>query len=170
MTSANSSTDVTTQKGTQVERTLSKPEQAKDTGITITMETITPELAVEYLSKNIENNRVVREWKVNKYAEAMAMGRWIPTSATVRFDSTGALIDGQHRLMAIVRYGKPVTIAVSRGERPESIHVVDTQTARNPRDSLVVSGLTMRGEASQVAGLANVMVGWENGAFDHSMS
>jgi hypothetical protein len=169
MTSANSSTDVNTQKGTQVERNLSS-EQGTKTGLVITEETITPEKAIEYLSLNIENNRSVREWKANKYAEAMANGRWLQTSATIRFDTNGKLIDGQHRLQAIIRYGKPVKMMVSRGERPESIHVVDTQTSRNPRDSLVVAGLAGRGESSQVAGLANVMIGWEYGSFIHSMS
>jgi hypothetical protein len=158
-----------TQKGKQVEERNLSTEQVATT-IVITTERITPEKATEYLSKNIDNNRKVRDWKVNKYAEAMATGRWLSTSSTIKFDTNGELIDGQHRLGAIIRYGEPVEMVVSRGERPESIHVIDTQTQRNPRDSLVVSGLTGRGESSQVAGLANVMVGWESGAFAHSMS
>lgn len=163
-----------TQEGAQVERTLSKPtpvaKVAASTQITMVMEDITPEQAEKYLAKNVEHNRVVRDVKVIRYAEAMVDGHWLATSSTIKFDRNDNLIDGQHRLMAIIRAGKAVRMAVARNESPQSIHVIDTNTPRNGGDSLVVAGLSPRGKSTQVAGTANALHGWHNGLYTNAMS
>lgn len=166
-----------TQEGTQVERTLSQQEQAQENkkvgtapAITMVMETITPAMAEKYLALNVEHNRVVRDLKVQRYADAMTEGHWLPTSSTIKFDRNGHLIDGQHRLMAIIKSGKTVRMAVARNESPASIHVIDTNTPRNGGDSLVFAGLANKGRAFQVAGIANALNGWHNGLFTNAMS
>lgn len=163
------------QKGATVERVLSpnKTEAASapaPTPITMQMEDITPAMAEAYLAKNVDNNRSVREVKVQRYSEAMTDGHWLATSSTIKFDRDGHLIDGQHRLMAIVRANRTVRMAVARNESPASIHVIDTNTPRNGGDSLVFAGLSPRGKATQVAGTANALNGWQNGLYTNAMS
>jgi hypothetical protein len=165
---------MTTQKGATVERTLSPSKAATAAPappqITMVMEDITPTTAEKYLAMNVEHNRVVRDVKVQKYAEAMTEGHWLATSSTIKFDRDGHLIDGQHRLMAIMRSGRTVRMAVARNESPASIHVIDTNTPRNGGDSLVFAGLSPRGKATQIAGTANALNGWHNGLYTNAMS
>jgi hypothetical protein len=164
---------MTTQKGATVERVLSKPATTAAPAppqITMVMEDISPEQAEKYLSMNVDHNRAVREMKVVRYAESMTEGHWLATSSTIKFDRDGHLIDGQHRLMAIIRAGITVRMAVARNESPASIHVIDTNTPRNGGDSLVFAGLSPRGKATQVAGTANALNGWQNGLYTNAMS
>jgi hypothetical protein len=165
---------MTTQKGATVERTLSPSKAATAAPappqITMVMEDITPEQAEKYLAMNVDHNRAVRDIKVSRYANSMTEGHWLATSSTIKFDRDGHLIDGQHRLMAIIRAGITVRMAVARNESPASIHVIDTNTPRNGGDSLVFAGLTPRGKATQIAGTANALNGWQNGYYTNAMS
>lgn len=77
-------------------------------------ETITPETATKYLEKNTRNRPLIQP-TVDRYASMMAQGHWLLTHQGVAFSESGALLDGQHRLSAIVKCGQPVTIMVSRG-------------------------------------------------------
>lgn len=138
--------------------------------ITMTVEEITPEIAVDYLDRNIENNRTVTNWKVDQYANDMREGNWVETSATIKFDESGNLIDGQHRLLAIVEAELPVRMAVSRGEPADAVHVIDTGQARTPSASLAVAGVVSHGAAPQAAATANALNAIEQGLYRTSMS
>lgn len=75
---------------------------------------ITPELAAGWLKNNFVN-RPLREDVVQSYARDMANGTWVPTHQGVAFSDTNALIDGQHRLSAIVRTGLTIRMMVTYG-------------------------------------------------------
>jgi hypothetical protein len=47
---------------------------------------------------------------VRDFAEAMRRGDWRLTHQGIAFDASGALVDGQHRLAAIVEADVPVEI------------------------------------------------------------
>ena len=73
---------------------------------------ITPELAAEWL----ERNKVNREWRPHRtaeYARIMQAGAWILTHQGILLDVDGNLVDGQHRLTAIVDTGITVKMMVS---------------------------------------------------------
>ena len=65
------------------------------------MITVTPEIAQEFLERN-HNNRKIKPRKVDKFAYQLSQGQWITNGDTIRFDVKGTLIDGQHRLKAVV--------------------------------------------------------------------
>jgi hypothetical protein len=69
--------------------------------------TITPEMAEKMLSKNT-SNRKQSKVTVTKYAKDITLGNWILNGESIKFTKDGSLIDGQHRLMAIVKAGVPV--------------------------------------------------------------
>lgn len=138
--------------------------------ISVAMEQIDPDIAKVYLAKNLDHNRTVRQWKVGRYAFAMQEGRWIPTSSTIKFDSDGHLIDGQHRLLAVIEANLKVDMMVARGEDPNAVHVIDVNTPRNAADSLVLTGSVTKTSATQMAGLANALNGYEQGYFVNAMS
>lgn len=101
-----------------------------------TIETITPALAKEYLEKNAINNRHLRPSHIEALATAMRRGEWILSHQGIAFNTNGKLIDGQHRLWAIIKYGFPVQINVTRGALPESFLVDDLGLKRTVTDVL----------------------------------
>ena len=72
---------------------------------------ITPEMAAGWLGKN-GANRPIRKYRVRAYAEEMLRGRWRVNSQGISIDRDGRLVDGQHRLSAIVLAGVTVEMAV----------------------------------------------------------
>lgn len=72
---------------------------------------VTPDMAREWLKKN-KRNRKFRLDRGVGYATEIDSGRWLLTHQGVAFSETGELLDGQHRLWAIVRTGKTVKMAV----------------------------------------------------------
>jgi hypothetical protein len=77
--------------------------------------TITPEMAARWLEKNTANNRNVNGPTVDVYARDMRAGRWQLTPQGVAFNRTGELVDGQHRLHAIIKAGVAVEMVVATG-------------------------------------------------------
>lgn len=105
------------------------------------IEIITPEMATRYLSRNVKN-RSIRKQEVDAYAREMKRGTFTLTHQGIAFDENGNLIDGQHRLMAIVMAGTPVQMMVTRGMTPTSLTVVDRGASRTIRDVITIGGET----------------------------
>ena len=85
--------------------------------ITFGIETITPQDAERILKESEKafseaeggfKQRNRRRDTVTAYAEDMAAGRWKENGETIKFDSEGRLIDGQHRLAAVVKANTPI--------------------------------------------------------------
>lgn len=67
-------------------------------------EIITPETAKSWLLKNV-HNRPLRDGLVTTYATDMANEQWQSNGESIKFSSEGELLDGQHRLAAVI-FGK----------------------------------------------------------------
>ena len=81
---------------------------------TSTVELITPEKAHEYLQFNPANNRSISQGAVHAYACEMRAGHWVLTHQGIAFSEAGGLIDGQHRLHAIIKAGVSVRMMTTR--------------------------------------------------------
>lgn len=103
------------------------------------IELVTPETARKYVSANIAN-RDIRPDRVVGHAAIMRRGDWKLTSNGVSFDTNGRLIDGQHRLIAVIVSGSPAWLVVVRGLEPESQDVMDTNLPRKLSDALKLRG------------------------------
>jgi hypothetical protein len=114
---------------------MSKSEQS----ITTIMETVTPSLAEEYLSRNT-NNRPMRSQWVDQLAKIIRDGDWQVTHQGIAFNGDGSLKDGQHRLKAIVQAGIPVQILVSRGLANKAMMAIDNNKIRNDADAFQLLG------------------------------
>lgn len=68
---------------------------------------ITPKRAAEMLEANA-SNRPLSKTTVRAFAEAMRRGDWLVTHQGIAFDTAGVLVDGQHRVAAIVEADLPV--------------------------------------------------------------
>lgn len=107
--------------------------------ITVQVETISPEIAKKWLEKGGTNRRLT-ESNVNFLYNQMRTGNWFLSGDTIKFGEDGTLLDGQHRLTAIVKYAKPIETFVARGLKPEVFQVLDTGKSRSAADALSATG------------------------------
>lgn len=101
----------------------------------LSVELITAKQAEMYLQLNT-SNRPLRKTLVGQYARDMADGRWKLTHQGVAFNCDGTLLDGQHRLAAIVQSGVAVQMLVARGVDSRSQLVMDDHAKRSAGDAL----------------------------------
>jgi len=99
--------------------------------------TVSPEQAIVWLDQNTRNRRM-RKWYAMALSEAIKRGEWITTHQGIAFSESGVLLDGQHRLQAIVLSGMPVLMLVVTGIDDEAFKVIDRGMGRTYTD---VTGL-----------------------------
>lgn len=99
---------------------------------------VDPSLAAAWLTKNAQNNRPMRKTTVANYAEQMQAGQWQLTHQGVAFGVNGALIDGQHRLAAIVQANVIVPMMVTVNAPLTSFEMLDCGVKRTVADRLVM--------------------------------
>lgn len=124
--------------------------------ITCVSEVITPDVAAKYdaLNKNVRN---VIPSVVDRFARDMTSGRWRETHQGIAFDEDGFLVDGQHRIRAVIKSGVTVKMMVFRGITSEQNLAVDCGTKR--ADGVRVGLLRPDCEnPSVVAGVANALL------------
>jgi hypothetical protein len=103
------------------------------------VQTITPTKAEAWLEANTANRPLSRP-TVRAFAEAMKRGEWIVTHQGIAFDTNGVLVDGQHRLAAIIEADLPVELTVFTDVAEGAFDVLDTGKRRNAADVLAIEG------------------------------
>jgi hypothetical protein len=103
-------------------------------------ETMTPDKALKILEENLGANRDVRQSWVVELARRIANGEWQETHQGIAFDVNGKLIDGQHRLWAIVEAAKPVKIRVTYNVSSVAMVAVDDGKIRSLLDVAKLDG------------------------------
>ncbi|MFA6134677.1 MAG: hypothetical protein WC869_11745 [Phycisphaerae bacterium] len=107
--------------------------------LTMTMEYITPEAAKRYLAANHPENRKVRRYWVKVLAGILKRGEYTPTHQGAALDIFGRLVDGQHRLLAIVDSGIGAWMWVCRGLPEHAFWLFDCGIKRSAADALGLS-------------------------------
>ena len=97
------------------------------------VEMIGPERAKEFLACSA-GNRSLRKTHIAYLAKEMKDGNWILTSETVKFDANGVLIDGHHRMNAIIESGATASFFVAYDESISAKRVIDSNLPRNLAD------------------------------------
>lgn len=105
--------------------------------------TISPERAAVMLEANT-HNRPLSASRVEKFANDMRAGNWKFTHQGVAFDSKKRLIDGQHRLQAVIQSGVTIQTFVFGGFDPDIFDVLDTGGNRSKSDALSIAGIPGR--------------------------
>lgn len=102
---------------------------------------ITPQIAKEWLSLNGLNRPLDRRL-VSLYSSVMTRGAWQLTGETIVFGDNGRLLDGQHRLAAIVDSGVATRIAViGKVPNPDKVfHSMGSGKPRSNPDILAIAG------------------------------
>ena len=102
--------------------------------------TITPEWANVVLARSTKPNRTVSKKHVSAIAREILGGRWKVNGDTICIDADGNLIDGQHRLYAVLESGMSVQSFVIEGLPFDVYDTIDGGKKRSKRDTLTASG------------------------------
>ena len=87
---------------------------------------VTPELAQSWLDVG-KSDRPVSKYRVQKLAAQMKAGRWRMNHNGIAFAKDGTLLDGLHRLLAVVHSGMTVPMIVVIDEPVENMDVIDNR-------------------------------------------
>lgn len=104
------------------------------------IELITPKIAEQYLEKNSNNYRRLYKATVDQYASEMLNGKWIFNGEAIKFNKSGKLVDGQHRLSAIVKSGCSIPMVVITDVN-DDVNTFDIGKTRSVSDIAAANGL-----------------------------
>lgn len=123
------------------------------------LEVITPELASYWLSNCNQGNRSIKQAVVKKYAQDITEGQWRITHQCIAFDIAGRLVDGQHRLSAVVLCNRAIQAYIAEYETTEEAMKlpIDMQAKRAVYDVLQVS----RRDQETCSALHRLLYPWE---------
>jgi len=101
---------------------------------------ITPEVAKEMLKRNT-GNRGLSNSHLIFLSKEMTEGRWLFDGQPIRFTDGGKLLDGQHRLNAVINSGESQDFLIVTGIESDSFKVMDTGKNRNGSDCFKIQGI-----------------------------
>ena len=109
----------------------------------LAIEKMTPKLAESILLKSAnQRQRPLVATQVRKIARAIQDNQWKTTHQPIAIDPDGILIDGQHRLAAVVMSGLNVEMLVAWDADPDTFDIIDTGRSRTPGATLAIAGYT----------------------------
>ncbi|MFZ4767143.1 MAG: hypothetical protein ACOYMN_19495 [Roseimicrobium sp.] len=103
---------------------------------------LTPGVATRLLERNM-HNRKLSEKVIQKYVSEIRAGEWRLTPGGIGFNDRGELVDGQHRLHAIVRAQTTVPMLITLSLPAASQEKVDRQRRRTLFDALFLAGMAV---------------------------
>jgi len=129
---------------------------------------ITPAMASAWLDKTEEaiqagkfRQRPIREMTVNRYANDIRNGAWIPTHQGIAISDDHLILDGRHRLLAVKKTGVPTAMLVTddiptpkqnNGRQVTFMDVIDGGANRSIANQLSIShGLSNANNWTSVA-------------------
>ena len=111
---------------------------------------IDPAKAQELLYNNAVN-RKIRPRTVESYAEDMRQGLWRETGEAIKVSRTGQLLDGQHRLSAIIEADLSQELMVVTGLPDDAQQLMDQGAVRSTTDVLGMEGFAYAALTGTVA-------------------
>ena len=112
-------------------------------GVTVELVHITPELATSYLATNFEFNRKAYPDWIDELRRDMRTGRFVLSNDIICFDRQGHLVNGQHRLNAVIASGTAQPFFVAHNMPDRSVAIIDTGKRRAMFQRITVSGTPM---------------------------
>jgi len=111
------------------------------TEIRTILEIITPDRA-RYLLELNTNNRPIIKTNLAKLCDEIQRGRFVFNGDAIRISKTGRLLDGQHRLLAVVTTGISIETLVVSGLNDECFKTIDQGSLRTLAALLSMEGAT----------------------------
>ena len=108
--------------------------------ISSNVQTVTPQLAADILKANTLN-RPINEATVADYVDQMKKGLWKLNGEPIIIATGGQLLDGQHRLKAVVDSGVTISAVVIYNVDPSAFSTIDTGRVRTAGDIFSIDGI-----------------------------
>lgn len=125
---------------------------------------LSPEKAVELLEHNTQN-RPLSGQHVQRIARQILDDKWRFNGDTIKVSKTGDVLDGQHRLWAVVEAKKPIETIIVYGIEREAFATIDTvRKMRSGGDTLALSGATRYRNIT--AGALQWLLRWQRGTLE----
>lgn len=131
-------------------------------GITQKIEKVTPAIAEQWLG-TMDHNRKLSGQAVERLAAMMKQGLWVFDGSPIRFNLDGELVDGQHRLWALVEAQFETEFLVLRGVPREAMATMDTGKRRSFVDILVLEDQNLA-SVHALAAAIQIIYRWEDGS------
>lgn len=98
-----------------------------------TSEDVTPAMAEEFLHRPTRN-RAIKAEDVNRYVDIIKRKEWKTNGEGISIGTDGSLLDGQHRLSAIVKANMPVHMTISWNCDTTAMATIDIGRKRSLSD------------------------------------
>lgn len=128
-----------------------------DPGLKAEVVVITPALAETLLEKN-PNNRSLNKRSVERLTKAIKNREWVLNGEPIILDEEDNLIDGQHRLRAVIAAGESIHALVVRGVRSKAFDTIDIGRPRSMADILSIKN---EGNPTKLAAAVRLLYCWE---------
>jgi len=123
------------------------------------VEVITPEIAKAYLATS-RGNRKISQNVVDKYAAMMRAGQWGESTDSIAFDRDDVLINGHHRLRAVIASGRFVRMSVTRGHDHAAMLTMDTGRGRTSANAIEFALPTVK-NTTKLATVARYLLAYD---------
>ena len=123
--------DETEETATKLREAVEKL-SADDGVFPLAIETVTPAMAARYLTHNTLNRKIVAA-HVDAIARDIRAGNWMMNAQPICFARDGRLLNGQHRLSAVIQAGESIEVPVMRGLPEEAYATYDIHAKKGPQ-------------------------------------
>lgn len=121
---------------------------------------VTPDLAEAWLALN-PINRPLSDGHVAEYVNRMKRGEWLLNGQGIIFSNKGILLDGQHRLAAVVKSGMTIPFDVRFGIDQEVFATIDDGKKRSAKDVFCIEKIP---NYTNAAATVTLIMGLQRGA------
>ena len=122
------------------------------------IKTFSPAVAKEYLEKNTANYRKVNWQVVDRYAKDMADGMWLENGSPIAISKSGKLLDGQHRLYAIIKSGLTMNILVVEDVDDTAITTYDDHSKRTDTQAATAADIGGYARSTQALSMTAILL------------
>ncbi len=124
--------------------------------------TITPAIAEKWLDKN-PKNRAMNKNRITRLVKTIKAGQWQLNGETIIIASDRTLINGQHRLQAVVVSKTPIKSLVAQGISQSAMRTIDLGAIRSLGNHLQVAG--HKGAVFALASAVGVCLDFKTGVY-----
>jgi hypothetical protein len=125
-------------------------------GVRVSIVRISPDMAREMMQLN-RKNRGLNRRNVFLLRTSIEQHEWYMNGEAIIFSADGILLNGQHRLTAIIESGMSVDVMVVRGVDPESFKTLDSGRTRRSGEVLAMDG---EKNANAIAATVQALLGF----------
>lgn len=137
--------------------------ELKHDNVTVKIKKFTPQDAASILDNNNINNRAISKARIAEYSSAMSRGEWLFNGDSIRISDDGVLLDGQHRLTALLKSNTEQYFIVIENMKKNIGFTIDGGKNRTGGDSLTMQSGTPKHLAAAISGAIKLFQRHEKG-------